>query len=575
VRLTRGRRARNPAASPDGRRLAYSQNEHAESVLAVMDLAPDAQATIAWRGQRYDQAYEPAWSPDGTRIAFSAWRRGGFRDILVVDLATRKVDEITHDRAMDLQPSWSSDGSMLYFSSDRTGIANIYAFDLKDRTTWQVTNVLGGAFEPRASADGTRLAFIASVSAGGYDLFELPLDRTRWLPARDYLDDRPAAVDIPDDEFAVTQPRPYRALETLAPPAWTAQLDSATKTANIQTGGADAAGLHAYSLAVGLDLTNGDTNVGAGYGYFRFMPALRVAGSRTLVERGGWRVDGVSKRYKEEDYSGTVSVGIPIEARPSTSWNVGLSYDVDWFRLVQPPAMALDPNAPVATHPATDYVEAGIGTRLSFSTVRGATYGLGLQNGFDGSVSIRYDHPALGSAFRFVVVSYTFDRYQRLWGTTPTLYMRAVGAFRAGDQARAGAFSLGGVPAQDVVRSIVDSTRSGSSGYLRGYPGATVRGNQFHLINLEYRQELWQIEHGLQTLPVYLRRLHMGVLCDAGTAFDAGFSTSRDLRASLGGALRMDAYFGYFVPGTFEIGYARGLTDAGINETWFLLTGSL
>jgi len=67
----------------------------------------------------------------------------------------------------------------------------------------------------------------------------------------------------------------------------------------------------------------------------------------------------------------------------------------------------------------------------------------------------------------------------------------------------------------------------------------------------------------------------MGLLADVGTALDSGLEASRDIRASLGGALRLDAFFGYFVPGTFEIGYARGITDGGINETWFLLTGTI
>ena len=53
------------------------------------------------------------------------------------------------------------------------------------------------------------------------------------------------------------------------------------------------------------------------------------------------------------------------------------------------------------------------------------------------------------------------------------------------------------------------------------------------------------------------------------------FELSRDIRTSVGAALRLDAFFGYFVPGTFEIGYARGLMAGGKNETWLLLTGSL
>jgi hypothetical protein len=65
------------------------------------------------------------------------------------------------------------------------------------------------------------------------------------------------------------------------------------------------------------------------------------------------------------------------------------------------------------------------------------------------------------------------------------------------------------------------------------------------------------------------------VLSDAGTAFNTTLDPNTDLRWSLGAALRLDAFFGYFVAGTFEIGYARGLVEGGTNETWFLLTGSL
>ncbi|HTL38200.1 MAG TPA: hypothetical protein VL326_33955 [Kofleriaceae bacterium] len=577
TRLTTGRRARDPNVSPDGRKIAYSQNGHSESALAIMDAVPEAPAKIVWKGERYDQVFQPAWSPDGTRIAFSAWRHGGFRDILVVDVATGKVDEITHDRAVDIQPEWSKDGSLLFFASDRTGISNIYAFDLAKRLTWQVSNVLGSAFQPQPSPDGKHLAFISSVPAGGYDLFEVPLDdRSAWQPARDYVDDRPPASQITDDSTKVTAARPYRAFESLAPQAWTLALDTTQRTASIQTSGTDSVGLHAWSLAVGLD-QNGGVDVGASYGYFGFLPSLRFAGARTLLERGGWRVDGVNKRYTEEDWSATLSVGIPFESRPSSSWTLSFDYDTDWFRLVKAPMFTDDPNNRAPVMPATDYFQAGIGTRIGFSTVRGTTFGLGPQSGFDGSVGIRIDDPALGATYRNFTLSYAADRFQRLpfLGDTPTLSFRLVGGLRAGDLIRLGGFSLGGVPTQDVVQSIVNSTRAGSSGYLRGYAPRTVAGNQYHLLNLEYRQALWYVEHGLQTLPVYLRRLHFAVLGDVGTAFDTEFIASRDLRASLGAALRLDAFFGYFVPGTFEIGYSHGLMDDGISQTWFLLTGSL
>ena len=576
-RLTWGKRARDPAVSPDGRRVAFSMNEHSDSVLAVMDLAPGAPEKVLWRGDRYDNAYQPAWSPDGTRIAISAWKTDGYRDILIVDATTGKVEEVTHDRAIDMTPAWTRDGKTLYFDSDRSGITNIYAYDVDTKAIWQVTNVLGGAFQANPSPDGTRIAFEALVPAGGYDLYEMPVDRSQWLPARDYVDDKPPPIHVEDDAVEVSAPRPYRALETLSPQSWTLTLDTVNQNATIQTGGGDAAGLHGYALAVGLDYGLGDADVGASYYYSGLRPSFHVAGARTLLERGGWRIDGVSKRFKEEDWSGTVGVGIPLESRPESHWTASFDYDVDWFRLVTPPigASMPDPNDRVPLRPPTDYTQAGVAARVAFSSVRSWIYSLGPSTGFDASLSLRYDDPAIGATYRNVTLSYAFDRYFRLWGVSPILAVRLQGALRAGDLVRPGSFGLGGVPAQDVAQSIVNSTRTSSIGYLRGYPQRTIAGNQYHLLNLEYRQELWQIEHGIATLPIYFRRLHLGILSDMGTAYDNAFDADTNFRASLGAALRVDAFFGYFVPGTFELGYARGLIGNGLSETWFLLTGSL
>ncbi|MGE0548544.1 MAG: hypothetical protein AB7O24_02505 [Kofleriaceae bacterium] len=576
TRLTTGQRARDPAVSQDGRHIAFSMNERSESVLAVMDATPNAPAKVVWRGQRFDQAYQPAWSPDGTRVAFSAWRRGGYRDILVVDVATGEVQEITADRAIDMSPEWSHDGRWVYFDSDRTGIQNIFAYDTVDRATWQVTNVLGGAFRPRLAPGDRRMVFEAAVPNGGYDLFELELDRASWLPANDYVDDRPPSVAVRDDEAEVSAPRPYRALETLAPRTWTGSLQFGdAPSATLQTQGSDAVGLHSYSLALSTPFDRGDLNIGASYGYNGFRPAIRLAMARTVVTRGGYRIDGVNHAFREEDWSATLSSSIPFESRPGASWSLSFDYDVDWFRSVDEPMAGLDPNERMRVTPPVDYVQAGVGMRVGYSRTRGVTFGLGPQSGFDTAIALRFDHPALGATYHNVTVSYSLNVFQRLWGDTPVLSARLAGAFRAGDLVRLGAYGLGGVPPQDVVRSIVESTRAGSTGYLRGFVTRSAVGNQYHLLNLEYRQELWQIERGLATLPIYLRRLHFAALSDIGTAFDTTFRASDHLRVSVGGALRLDAFFGYFVPGTFEIGYSRGVTTGGIGESWFLLTGSL
>lgn len=578
TRITKGARARDPGVSPDERRVAYSKNEHGESVLAITDTAPGAQESVLWRGERFDQAFQPKWSPDGSRIAFSAWRKGGYRDILVVEVASGAIEEITRDRAIDMNPSWSKDGRYLFFDSDRTGISNIYAWDTRDRALSQITNVIGGAFRPNASPDGTRLVFDAAVGEGGYDLYEIALDPAMWLPARPYVDDKPPPKGVRDDEAKISEVREYRPMESLAPQSYTIEttLGGTSPSATLVTGGADAFNNHVWQLSLGTNFDNGDLNLAAFYGYGGWRQNLRFAGSRTIGDRSGFRIDGVPKTYRQEDWSGTISSSIPFEARPDSSWSLSFDYDFDYFRIVDEPAFIFDPSERVPIMPLGNYRQAGIGMRVAYSRIRSVTFGLGPATGFDVSASVRLDHPALGATYNNITMSYATSGYQRLWGVTPTLGFRLAGSLRMGDLIRGGGgFALGGVPTQDIVRAIVDSLRTGSTGFLRGYENRTLVGNQFHLLNVEYRQELWQVERGIQTLPIYFRRLHGAILSDTGIAFDAPFDAERHIRTSLGGALRLDAYFGYFVPGTFELGVSRGLMHDGIWESWLLLTGSL
>ena len=217
TRLTSGARARYPDVSSNGRRIAYTVNGAGTSHLMIADLHDvDGTAEPLVRSARYEQIYTPKWSPDGQLIAFSRWRSGGRRDIAVVDVGTGDVTPITQDRAMDTGPEWSPDGELLYFSSDRSGIANVYAYDFSNQHTWQVTNVVGGAFAPTVSRDGRRMVYLGYTSYG-YDLFVLELDPARYRDAAPYIDDRPAPTQPRE---TVTHSRRYRAIDTLYPRAY-------------------------------------------------------------------------------------------------------------------------------------------------------------------------------------------------------------------------------------------------------------------------------------------------------------------------------------------------------------------
>jgi len=575
-RLTTGARARDVAVSPDERWLAFSMNATSHRRLAVMPLQPEARPEVIWAGDRFDQASEPAWSPDGKQLAFAAWRAGGYRDILVWDRETRKVREITHDRAQDNDPTWDPLGRYLYYDSDRTGVYNVYAYELASGKTWQVTNVIGCAVSPAVSPDGTRMAY-QGFDVGGYDLYEIELAPGRWLEPLPYVDDRPDPTAIGDHEVEVSSPRPYRPVETLAPQSYTMQLSTGSfgRTLSLSTAGSDIAGHHGWALGATTSLEQPRLSAGMSYGYGRLWPDLRVAVARGGSRRGGFIIDGINTRYIEEHWGASAVVGLPVLYTTDGEGALQLSYDYDRLRDVDDQYDQPDPNAPVPRFPQTNLTFSAVALRFRYSDVRRYVYRLGPTEGLSLSGSVRFNLPALGSDLTTLQLDYSLEGYRKLpWGVTPALFWRLSGGLRTTDNGRGIVFGLGGVPNQDIAQSVIDSVRAGRSGYLRGYPSQQFVGDQYHLLNLEYRQELAVFERGLDSLPFYVRRLHFAGMVDVGDAF-TGPVEPGDFKVGIGGALRLDMVFGYFVPGALDIGYARGLGSAGINEWWMLLTGEL
>ena len=164
VRVTKKVRGRDAHPSPDGKKLVFVVNKMGMTRLALLDLTPDGRKNpakekdLVFLNEAIAVQYEtPRWSPDGTKIAVSVWQPGGYKDIWILDVGGKKLEEVTHDRAIDGAPAWRPDGKYLYFTSDRTGIYNLFAYELGTKKLFQITNVVGGAFSPYPSPDNKKL----------------------------------------------------------------------------------------------------------------------------------------------------------------------------------------------------------------------------------------------------------------------------------------------------------------------------------------------------------------------------------------------------------------------------------
>lgn len=83
---------------------------------------------------------DPAWSPNGQLLAFS-WRRpSGNYDIYVMDVASRRIIELTRDQGRNERPSWAPDGRHLVFESTRGGSRQIWTMLADGSSPHQLTN---------------------------------------------------------------------------------------------------------------------------------------------------------------------------------------------------------------------------------------------------------------------------------------------------------------------------------------------------------------------------------------------------------------------------------------------------
>jgi DNA-binding winged helix-turn-helix (wHTH) protein len=118
---------------------------------------------------------EPSWSPDGRMVAFSS-DRGGNLDIWIQAIDGGNPVQVTTSPAHDWQPDWSTDGRSLVFRSERGG-GGLY-----------VVPILGGAeqqiaafgYHARWSPDGTQILFQRSNFQGrvlgAKELYTVALD---------------------------------------------------------------------------------------------------------------------------------------------------------------------------------------------------------------------------------------------------------------------------------------------------------------------------------------------------------------------------------------------------------------
>jgi Tol biopolymer transport system component len=180
-----------PAWSPDGAQLVFTGYDGGLSDLFVV--GRDGAGLRRLTEDKYADLH-PTWSPDGRVIAFATDRGPGTdfttlavgnMRIALYELATGTIRVLDRmDRGKNVSPQWSPDGRSVAFVSDRSGVSNIYLYDLDAADVFRLTDFYTGVqgitpLSPVLSwARGAdRLAFVY-YEKGNYDVYTLANPRS-------------------------------------------------------------------------------------------------------------------------------------------------------------------------------------------------------------------------------------------------------------------------------------------------------------------------------------------------------------------------------------------------------------
>lgn len=627
VPLSQGLRTTNPAISPDKQMIAFEVNTrgtrklgllkmptqeelatvdsaHASNPAHVTDLAHAAELahTInptyvavpeVWNAHAYkevsfplpqadyDQVYTPVWSPDGRKIAFSMWKEGGYRDIYLYHLETKRLVPITQDRAIDMDPKFSPDGKYLYFVSDRTGIYNLYAYRFRDQTLLQVSNVLSGVFAPDISPDGKRCAFVGFFS-DGFLLEMMELDENQfWVAApAPMIREEASQIEQPQSQFPVKRYQPARTLFRSALSLLSLRLPILSAPGPYgQSFGflfpmEDVVGWHRFDVGIAFSTGRADAvEATVGYQYLGLWNPIYIQATRSLNPRYGWLTTQGYRTYDEETWSLSFGTDLPVYRGPIRSFTVSLGYQLSYTRDISPP-LYVEPFEQILQGPQTgrfSTVELG----LFYSDARRFIYSIGPEQGRVISFVMALANPAWGSQYQVYTFQGRITQYIQIpwpfaWAKNHVLSLTYRGGYSMGDLSHRGVFYVGGFPSVLSVLQNLTSGRFLGQPTLRGYAPNSFFGEQMHILNVEYRFPIVWIERGYGTLPFYLSRLHGALYLDYGGAFSKAFSFDK-FGLGLGLELRLDASLLYFLPFTLQLGYAHGFFQRGEDQVYLLV----
>jgi len=152
--------ALTPRFSPNRQEITYMSYESGQPQVYLLQIETGQRELV---GNFPGMTFAPRFSPDGQKVIMSLLRDDGNSNIFAMDLRSRTTTRLTDSSSIDTSPSYSPDGSQVVFTSDRGGQPQIYVMGSGGGGQTRISFGGGSYSTPVWSPRGDLIAFTKQV----------------------------------------------------------------------------------------------------------------------------------------------------------------------------------------------------------------------------------------------------------------------------------------------------------------------------------------------------------------------------------------------------------------------------
>lgn len=507
-----------------------------------------------WQGVYGDVISDIDWSEKRNKLLITKKELNKSWNIYEFDLEARKWSDVVLDNAIFMQAKYSANEDGIVFTSDVSGVFNIYEKTFNEPSYIAITNVLGGAFSP---VEHDNKLFYQHFERDGYRIFSTKIEKMKVpliKPSKSIV----ARFDKNiDDKTLGYEIKSYSPWQDLSPKYWFPWLLIQDNTSEIGfiTSSNDSLDHHFYQL----NLTYGyDQKDISGSFFYQYENWLSFALSKENI----FYTDSASNLTDliRENQQFQLRFTLPFtKFKERWRFNLGLIDNQEKDSYLA---------SGVSGFP--DHKDGLVGFSVFYDSKRLFLKGNSTETGRD-VLLVTESSDVLSSNYAGNSTTLDWREYFQL-GSHHTIALRYVSGV---SDTTMRPYRIGGLKSDwdsvtvfnyQVARTIFNKRNFS----LRGYSENTQIGNNLELATMEWRFPLLHVEKGIMAPPVGVMKHSGRFFVEAGTTwFD---SQQKQPLRSVGVEWLIDLNVFYRITPQVRLGYAEGLDETG-DQYYYLKIG--